>query len=139
MTLRDYLLDARQQYVEQTLATCGYNKEAAAKILGISKATVYRAIDAKKLRIERCPKVPEGDGKISSYLKFFGVPTEKQTFRESDTQQLEWMLYDARKNYLEMVKAAHPDCNCGRTSTKVAEINHCWTRLKELMHKHGVN
>ena len=44
-TLKDAVRSFERQFIQQTLSACGQNKEAAAKVLGVSLSSLYRKIE----------------------------------------------------------------------------------------------
>jgi two-component system response regulator PilR (NtrC family) len=44
-TLKDAVRNFERQFIQQTLSSCGQNKETAAKILGVSLSSLYRKIE----------------------------------------------------------------------------------------------
>jgi DNA-binding NtrC family response regulator len=44
-TLKDSVRNFERQFIQQTLSACGQNKEAAAKVLGVSLSSLYRKIE----------------------------------------------------------------------------------------------
>ena len=47
-TLDDYVREQERRYIEETIKFNGASREKAAKMLGISMATLYRKIEVKK-------------------------------------------------------------------------------------------
>ena len=47
-TLDEYIRDQERRYIEETIKFNGSNREKAAKMLGISMATLYRKLEVKK-------------------------------------------------------------------------------------------
>lgn len=44
-SLKDAVRNFERQFIQQTLAACKQNKEAAAKVLGVSLSSLYRKIE----------------------------------------------------------------------------------------------
>jgi two-component system response regulator PilR (NtrC family) len=44
-TLKDAVRSFERQFIQQTLSACRQNKEAAAKVLGVSLSSLYRKIE----------------------------------------------------------------------------------------------
>jgi len=51
-TLDDYIREQERAFIDETIKTNGGNREKAAKMLGISMATLYRKLEVKKARGE---------------------------------------------------------------------------------------
>jgi transcriptional regulator with PAS, ATPase and Fis domain len=49
-TLDDYVRDQERMFIDETIKYNGGNREKAAKMLGISMATLYRKLEVKKNR-----------------------------------------------------------------------------------------
>jgi DNA-binding NtrC family response regulator len=50
-TLKDAVKSFERQFIQQTLSACGQNKEAAAKVLGVSLSSLYRKIEELQIPV----------------------------------------------------------------------------------------
>ena len=48
--LDDFIRDQERRFIEETIKHSAGNREKAAKVLGISMATLYRKIEAKAVK-----------------------------------------------------------------------------------------
>jgi DNA-binding NtrC family response regulator len=51
-TLDEYIRDQERRYIDETIKFNGGSREKAAKMLGISMATLYRKLEVKAQRAE---------------------------------------------------------------------------------------
>lgn len=141
--LRAFLKLVAKSCIEQAVARTNGNGAAAARRLKISTATLYRIAPGRK----RCRAVPDAvanfelseSSQATSLLRFFGVEPKftRKDFWNANSGQLSYLLYDAHRAYLAMVKRHHPDAPCGSLK-QMQEINRAWARLEALFKQHGV-
>lgn len=84
-------------------------------------------------------------GKITTLLAQFGVcprrnrhpnghKSWKANFLAEHSHELEWMYHDARENYREQMKRAHPDT--GGSNEEARRINAAWARVELWFSRH---
>ena len=146
-TLMQAVAETEKQYLRDLLTQTKGCVLAAAQSAAMSPQTIYRKLSDHDIKIpnrfkrKRHAKLPRKSIHIQTLLPFFGVPCDTPRhgagFWERYSGSLDAMFFDARKNYMAMVRKFH-EAGTSPDSERLAHVNALWQQLVKAMRKHGV-
>jgi len=143
-----YMREAKRDYFKRVLAACDGNVKEAADLAQVHHGTVMENTPYKdtasnretQLRSKSARLGDKAPKRIETLLTFFGVVVEADrtsNFWSRHRGSLDVIYFDARRNYLAMVRRFHPDGRPGNEA-EIRKANAAWALLQTAMRKHGV-
>jgi hypothetical protein len=146
-TLTQAVVETETKYLRVLLTQAEGDVITAARTAAMSPTTIYRKLSDLDIAIpnrskrKRHTKLHRKSIHIQTLLPFFGVPCDLPrhgaNFWTRYAGSLDAMFFDARKNYMAMVRKYH-EAGSSPDGERLAHVNALWQQLEKAMRKHGV-